>query len=166
MFNGFYGFTNGSGPTNTSDIETYMDYFSANAGSGNTPSIVTQTIPQSTGGVDSFNNGITQYNFVTTRITTGTVSGQAWYTWLIPDDSIGGVSSGNKQLTIDLSFDSGPQGFTTETMSTTWYNLGAILNPGGAFAPGSYRMYTTFTSQPFKRNNTDGDLYFKGNSVG
>ena len=167
MFNNgasFYGFNNGSGPTSVADIETYMDYYSLNAGTGNVPSIVTQTIPQSSGGQDSFNNAILQYNFVTTKITAGTVNGDAWYTWLIPDDSIGGTGSGNKQLSIDLSYNAGPQGFITETMSSTFYNYGTIVNPGGSFAPGSYRMYTTYPSQPFSRDNTSADMYFKGTS--
>jgi|TARA_R110001592_G_scaffold134329_1_gene350029 hypothetical protein len=173
MFNngasGFFGFNNGSGPNNSSEIQTYMDYYSANQGTGNVPLVITQTIPQTSGGVDSFNNAIQQYNFVTTKVTQGTVAGNAWYTWLIPDDSIGGVGTSNRQLSIDLSFNAGPQGFTTETMSSTFYNIGPIIvtivSPG-AFAVGQYRLYTTYSSQPFSRNNTNGDLYFKGNLVG
>jgi hypothetical protein len=172
MFNngatGFFGFNNGSGPTSSNEIRTYMDYYSVNQGTGNVPLVISQTIPQASGGNDSFNNAIQQYNFVTTKVTQGTVAGNAWYTWLIPDDSIGGVGTTDRQLSIDLSFNNGPQGFTTETMSSTFYNIGPMIFVvgSGAYAAGQYRLYTTYLSQPFSRNNTNGDLYFKGNLVG
>ena len=142
-----------------------MDYYSANQGTGNVPVVKSQIIPQASGGNDSFNNAIQQYNFVTTKVTQGTVTGSAWYTWLIPDNSIGGVGTTDRQLSIDLSFNAGPQGFVTETMSSTFYRL-LVINPGGIFAPGQYRLYTTYSSTPFSRNNSNGDLYFKGNQVG
>ena len=172
MFNngatGFFGFNNGSGPTSSNEIRTYMNYYSANQGTGNVPLVISQTIPQTSGGNDSFNNAIQQYNFVTTKVTQGTVAGNAWYTWLIPDDSIGGVGTTDRLLSIDLSFNNGPQGFVTETMSSTFYNIGPMIFVvgSGAFAAGQYRLYTTYSSQPFSRNNTNGDLYFKGNLVG
>ena len=160
----WFGFTNGSGPTSKSDITTYMEYFNLNQGTGLVPLVVSQIIPQSSGGNDSFNNAIQQFNFVTTKVTQGTVTGPAWYTWLIPDESIGGVGTTNRQLNIGLSFNAGPQGFVNETMSSTFYNITPSTG-SGIFQPGSYRLYTTYSSAPFNRNNNNGELYFKGNFV-
>ena len=168
MFNNgasFFGFTNGSGPTSAGDIETYMDYYSASAGTGNVPSIITQTIPQTTtGGNDSEGNAIIQYNFTTVEIASGTINSNAWYTWLIPDESIGGSGSGNRQISIDLSFGQGPNTFTTQTMASTYYAY-SVTSPGGAFQSGTYRMYTTYASTPFRRDNSSTTMYFKGNTV-
>ena len=170
MFNagaGFYGFTNGSGPTSNSDISDYIQYFNSNAGSGGVPSIISVAIPQTGGGVDSEGNPITQYNFTTVQIPAGLVNGDAYYTWLIPDDSIGGTSSGRRQTKIDVSYGQGPNTFSVENMDGTLYNTyGAVVNPGGSFISGSYRMYTTNTiGSGFYYDNTGTIIYFKGNTV-
>ena len=107
MFNqgaSWYGFSNSSTPTSDADLTDYVDYFNLNAGTGNVPAIKSSNIPQASGGNDSFGNAIEIYKFETTEIRSGTVNGNAWYTWLIPDDSIGGTSSGNRQLEIEVSF--------------------------------------------------------------
>ena len=160
----FFGYTNSDSPTVDSDLQTYLNFYSTNAGSGGVPSIVTQSIPQSSGGVDVEGNAIVKYNFTTTEIPGGTVSGDAWYTWLIPDNSIGGTSSGNRQLSIDYSNGSGPNTFTTVNMTSAIYVL-TVTNPGGSFANGTYRMYTTYATQNFKLDNTINTIYFKGNTV-
>lgn len=162
----WYGYSNGSGPTDINDISDYLDYYSLSAGTGGVPEIITQSIPQTGGGTDSEGNTIVQYNFVTTEIPSGTVSGNAYYTWLIPDDSIGGTGSGNRQTSIDVSFGSGPNTFVTETMASTVYDYGTVVNPGGPFANGTYRMYSTNTvGSGFYLDNTSTTIYFKGNTV-
>jgi len=167
MFNegaSWYGFGNGSGPIGAGDVSTYLDFYNLSGGTGGVPSVITQTIPQTGGGTDSEGNAIVQYNFLTTEISAGTITGNAWYSWLIPDESIGGAGSGNRQISIDLSFGQGPNTFVTETMSPTYYAY-FISNPGGTFAPGTYRLYTTYQSTPFYRDNTSTTMYFKGNTV-
>jgi hypothetical protein len=160
----FFGFTNSDSPSVSSDLQTYLNFYSTNAGSGGVPSIITQTIPQSSGGVDVEGNAIVQYNFTTTEVPGGTVLGNAWYTWLIPDDSIGGTSSGNRQLSIDYSNGNGPNTFTIVNMTSVIYGL-SVTNPGGSFANGTYRMYTTYAIQNFKLDNTINTIYFKGNTI-
>jgi hypothetical protein len=161
----FFGFTNNVPPSSNFDIEAYLDYFTANAGTGGVPAIITQTIPQTTtGGNDSFNNAIIQYNFLTTEILAGTVTENAWYTWVIPDESIGGISSGNRQTVIDLSFGTGPTTFSSKNTSSSVYTF-TVTNPGGAFAVGTYRLYTTFNDPSFNLNNSLTTIYFKGNTV-
>lgn len=162
----WFGYTNGSGPTDIDDIQNYLDFFSLSAGTGGVPSIITQTIPQTGGGTDSEGNTIVQYNFLTTEVSAGTVSGNAYYSWLIPDDSIGGTGSGNRQTKIDYSNGSGPNTFTDETMDSVVYGYGTIVNPGGPFANGTYRLYSPNTiGGGLYFNNTSTTLYFKGSTV-
>jgi len=170
MFNNgassFYGFTNGSTITSIADAELYMDFYTANAGSGGVPSIVTLSIPQSSGGNDSFGNSIVQYNFTTIEISSGTVSDDAYYTFFIPAESIGGASTTNRQTKIDVSDGDGQNTFTTSNMPSSLYNLGTITNPGGSYDNGTYRVYTTNTTGGgFYYDNTSTTLYFKGNTV-
>lgn len=159
---GFYGFTNAIAPTSDTDIGHYLDYYSLNAGTGSVPAIITQTIPQSSGGNDSEGNAIVQYNFVTTEVSGGTVTGNAWYTWVIPDEGIGG--GGNRQVSIDYSDGNGPNTFVTGVMAASVYTY-SVNNPGGSFAPGTYRLYTTFSDEGVRLDNTTNTLYFKGNTV-
>jgi hypothetical protein len=160
----FFGFTNTTAPSNNSDVEKYLDYFSLSGGTGGVPSIVTQTIPQIGGGTDSEGNTIVQYNFLTTEINSGTISGNAWYTWVIPDESIGGLLSNNRQTSIDLSFGAGPTTFTVKNTASSVYTY-FVTNPGGSFANGRYRLYTTYVDASFYLNNSSTTIYFKGNTV-
>ena len=51
-------------------------------------------------------------------------------------------------------------------MSATQYNYGTIVNPGGPFANGTYRLYSPNTiGGGLYFNNTSTTLYFKGNTV-
>ena len=166
MFNAgatWYGFTNGSGPLDDFDVLTYMNYFQQNEGTGNVPSIVSVAIPQSNGGTDAEGNAIEQYKFTTVEIPSGTVNGNAWYTWLVPTNSIGGIPSGNRQTQIEASYGNGPQGLTAYDMAGTYYGY-PVVNPTG-YAPGTYRLYTTYSTQTFRLNNTSTTIYFKGGLV-
>lgn len=166
MFNAgasWYGFTNGSGPTSSSDLGSYLSYYNQNAGTGNVPSIVTATVPQSGGGNDSFGNAIEQYKFVTTEINSGTVSGDAWYTWIIADESIGGAGTANRVREIENSNGQGSSNLTARSLTSSYYTY-TVTNPTG-FANGTYRIYTTYSSQDFRLDNSSTTLYFKGGLV-
>ena len=166
MFNAgaaFYGFTNGSGPTRSSDVTFYMDYFNQNSGEGDVPAIYTSNVPQSTGGSDSFGNPIVQYKFETLEIPTGTVFGTAWYTFMIADQSIGGQGTSNRQTEIEVSFGAGSSNLSPKVTTTAYFNY-VVTNPTG-YNPGTYRMYTTFTDQSFRLDNTTTTIYFKGGLV-
>lgn len=90
MFNNgsnFFGFTNYSQPTQNQstfdfDLNTYVSFTGWT--SGLFPQIITQTVPQVSGGIDSFGNSIVAFNFTTTRVLEGTVPVNSWYTWIIP----------------------------------------------------------------------------------
>ena len=166
MFNAgasFYGFNNGSGPTSSSDMASYMSYFNQNAGTELVPAIVTSDIPQNSGGDDSFGNPIEQYKFLTVEIPSGTVSGNAWYTWLIPDESIGGPGTANRAREIEVSYGSGAQGLSSKIMTTAYFNY-TVVNPTG-YLNGTYRVYTTYGSEDFRLDNTTTTIFFKGGLV-
>ena len=121
-------------------------------------------LPQTSGGVDSFGNAITQYNFETTEIPIGTVSGAAWYHWLIPQSQLGLTS--NRQLDIGYNVNSDPGVLTARSLSPSIYNLAGNYS-GVNWAADTYRMYTSYGNTAFniQNNNTD-EIYFKGLTVG
>jgi len=147
----WYGFTNGTGPTSTTDILKYMQMY-ATAGVAGLPTVVSSTIPQSGG---------SQYLFDEIIIATGTVPENAWYTLLIPQDSIGGPLNRLTKILQDTS----PAYGNELTTSSTYYNLGLVSYVGSSFVNTNYRLYTTFNSQNLRLNNTSTPLYFKGGTV-
>ena len=157
IFNGgtplsnWFGFTNSSAPSSTSDIETYMEMY-ATSGVTGLPEVYTADIPQ-TGG--------DQFLFEQILVPSGTVSGNAWYTFLIPQDSIGGSSNRLTEILQDTSTSYG----NSITPSSTYYNLGLVSYTGSVFANTDYRLYTTYTSQGLRLNNSSNPLYFKGGTV-
>jgi hypothetical protein len=142
----FFGWSNGLGPDNTSDLVKYLEMYANNSVSGLTAE-VTSTIPQS---------GATQYLFDEIIINQGTVNENAWYTFFIPQSSIGGSNNRMTQLEQGTSSSYG----TVITLNPTYYDLGLV-----SFGGTDYRCYTSFTSQSLRLNNTSTSLYFRGKTV-
>jgi hypothetical protein len=158
----FFGFTNGSQPsqiptTFNDDMNNYVNFTGWTSGSF--PSIIQQTVPQTTGGVDSFGNTITQYNFLTTEVPANTINGSGWFTWIIPINLTGNLI----QTEIDLNVLSNPNSLTVVSMEPTIYQ-NTFTYTGNVLTPGVYRVYTTFPSGVFNINNNE-NIYFRGNSV-
>jgi hypothetical protein len=152
----FYGFSNGTSPQSGSDIGKYMDMYAEYINS--LPNVITQDIPQSSGGFDSFGNAIVQYNFYTTEVSANTVSEFAWYTWVIPSESIGDLKQ--SEIAYGYEFDN----LSTESMNNTIYQYNFYYT-GTSYSVGHYSMYTTFQSNNFNLNNTNRSIYFKGQTV-
>jgi hypothetical protein len=159
----FFGFTNFSSPNTANpvqfetDMNAYVDYSGWTAGTF--PAVRTEVVPQTTGGVDSFGNAIIEFNFITHEIPSGTVSGSAWYTWIIPT----GSTNGFIQTLIDYNNSGNPNTLTTVNTDST-LRSNTFTYSGGTIPAGTYRIYTTFTDVSFYLNNDD-DIYFKGNTV-
>jgi hypothetical protein len=153
---GFYGFWYSSnvGPSTNQEIENYMRYFADNGGSGSVPSIVSVDIPQS---------GDRQYLFDEVIVSSGTISESAWYTFFIPDESIGGNGTSNRITAIDVKQGSGS--FESKSTTSTWYGYSAV-NPDAEYSNGRYRMYTTYVDTSLRLNNSSTELRFRGGSVG
>ena len=158
----FFGFTNASQPTQSqvpfnNDMNLYMDY--AGWTNGQFPSIITQSVPQQSGGVDLFGNPIVAYNFYTTEVHVNTVNSTSWYTWFIPVIA----TNNEKQIEIYLNSTGNPTQQESVGMEPTIYNY--IVNYTGTTIPaGTYRVYTTFPNQIFRLNNNN-NIYFRGSDT-
>ena len=158
----FFGFINLSLPsTNSSQFNTDMNLYVGYSGwtNGSFPSVISQNIPVTSGGFDSFGNAIVAYNFFTTKIASGTIGSTSWYTWIIPVD---GTNLGI-QVEIGLSSVGVPNGLLGYSTSSTVYS-NTFTYSGGVIPAGTYRVYTTAPNEIFKLTNTY-DIYFKGNDV-
>jgi hypothetical protein len=157
----FYGFTNMSQPSQASqyfqdDIEAYVSF--TGWSSGTFPTVIRATVPQTSGGNDSFGQPIYAYNFVTTQVNNSVCSGEAWYTWFIPISlTNGGVQS---EITLSLA---GPGDGTDITMNSTIY-ANTYTSTGGTLPAATYKIYTTFPDPEFQITNVS-NIYFRGNTV-
>lgn len=160
----FFGFTNLSAPDTSSQVAFSNDmngYISYSGWTGGTfPSVRTQIIPQVSGGVDSFGNSISAFNFTTHEIPVNTVNVSAWYTWIIPT----GDTNGGVQLVIDYNSLGNPNILTPVVMDNTIFS-NTVNYTGTTIPPDVYRVYTTFANLSFYLNNGINSIYFKGNTV-
>jgi len=165
MFDGgrdFFGFTNYSQPTQNVplfnlDMNRYVDFTGWT--SGLFPTIITQNVPISSGGLDSFGNSIVAFNFTTTEVLENTVPVDAWYTWIIP------VAATNfeRQIIIDLN-DNGNPNLLTAVHTEDTINYYTFTYTGTTLPTATYRVYTTYPSPIFKILNNK-TIYFRGNEV-
>jgi len=159
----FYGFSNMSSPDTNNptqfniDMNNYVDF--SGWTSGLFPSVESQIIPQTTGGVDDYGNAIVAYNFTTHQVSANTINGYAWFTWVLPV----GATNNQIQTLIDYNNNGNPNDFTTvNTEGTLRSNI--FTYTGSTIPPDTYRVYSTFTDVAFYLNN-NYDIYFKGNTV-
>lgn len=158
----FFGFTNPSQPSQSqvpfnNDMNLYLNY--SGWTNGEFPSVIIQTVPQQSGGVDSFGNPIVPYNFFTTEVPSNTVQSTTWYTWFIPEVPI------NNEIQVEIYLN--PFGNPTQQdsvgMEPTIYSY--FVNYTGTTIPSAtYRVYTTFPNQIFRLNNNN-NIYFRGSDT-
>lgn len=162
-FTDFFGFTNLSSPdfSSQAQFEIDMNYYIDYSGwtDSTLPLIRTQSVPQSSGGVDSFGNTIVEFNFTTHEIPAGTVNGSGWYTWIIPTSATNGMI----QTIIDLSINGNPNSFITFGTDASLYQH-EFEYTGTNIPSGNYRVYSSFVDPAFYIANSQ-DIYFKGGQV-
>jgi hypothetical protein len=162
-FTDFFGFTNLSSPdfSNQTQFEIDMNYYIDYSGwtDSTLPLIRTQSVPQSSGGVDSFGNTIVEFNFTTHEIPAGTVNGSGWYTWIIPTSATNGMI----QTIIDLSINGNPNSFIPFGTDYSLYQH-EFEYTGTNIPSGNYRVYSSFVDPAFYITNSQ-DIYFKGGQV-
>lgn len=153
--NGFYGLwaSLGFGPTTDEEITNYMKFFAINEGIGNVPNIISIEIPQT---------GSTQFLFDEVTIEAGLIGEEAWYTFFIPDDSIGGVGTSNRVTKINIKEGFGDS--TEKVMSSTWYNTIKSINPDDRYIAGTYRMYSTYPDVIMRLQNNN-EIKFRGGQI-
>ena len=159
----FFGFTNTTMPSvNSSDFNLEMNLYVNYSGwtNGELPSIISSNVPQVTGGTDSYGNQKIIYNFETTKVEIGTVTTDAWYTWIIPVS----LTNNEYQMEIDLSI--GNPNIFTSLLTEPSIRTNTFTYTGSTIPPVTYRVYTTYPSTDFYIDNSLDDIYFKGGSVG
>lgn len=158
----FFGFTNYSQPTQNQnefniDMNTYVDF--SGWTSGQFPSLIQQTVPQVSGGEDSFNNSIVAYNFLTTEIPSSYVNGFGWYTWMIPVS----LTNNERQIMIDLNTSNNPNLLTGIGTEST-INSYTFTYTGTTIPQTTYRVYTTYPNTIFKIIDSE-NIYMRGNTI-
>jgi hypothetical protein len=152
----FFGFGYGTPPLNGFEFTNYMRMF-ATSGITGLPNVIYQIVPQSTGGNDSFNNPKVQYNFETTIVSGGTISEDAWYTWVIPT----ALTNNQKQTQISYGNQNSPYILSSVIVNSVISDF--VFNyTGSTYANNFYRIYTTYPSTEFYLNNLNTDIYFRG----
>ena len=158
----FFGFTNYSQPTQNQtefniDMNKYVDF--SGWTNGVFPSLIQQTVPQTSGGEDQYNNSIVAYNFLTTKIPAGYVNGSGWYTWMIPVL----LTNNKKQTIIDINTSNSPNLLTGVGTEST-INSYTFTYTGATIPPITYRVYTTYPNTIFKITDTQ-NIYMRGNTI-
>jgi hypothetical protein len=158
----FFGFTNNSQPAQDQtkfniDMNVYVDF--SGWTNGLFPSLIRQTVPQISGGLDSYNNSIVAYNFLTTKIPSGYVNGSGWYTWLIPVS----LTNNQRQTIIDINTSDSPNLLTGIGTDST-INSYTFTYTGTTIPPITYRVYTTYPNSIFKITDTQ-NIYMRGNTI-
>jgi hypothetical protein len=158
----FFGFTNYSQPTQNQtefniDMNKYVDF--SGWTSGLFPPLIQQTVPQTSGGEDQYNNSIVTYNFLTTKIPAGYVNGSGWYTWIIPVS----LTNNKKQTIIDINTSNSPNLLTGVGTEST-INSYTFTYTGATIPPITYRVYTTYPNTIFNITDTQ-NIYMRGNTI-
>ena len=158
----FFGFTNYSQPTQNQtefniDMNTYVNF--SGWTNGVFPSLIQQTVPQTSGGDDQYSNAIVAYNFLTTKIPSGYVNGFGWYTWIIPVS----LTNNERQTIIDLNTNNNPNLLTAVGTEQT-INSYTFTYTGTTIPPTTYRVYTTYPNTIFKITDTQ-NIYMRGNTI-
>ncbi len=152
----FFGFSNATAPSNNQidfdyEMNLYMDF--SGWTSGEFPAVI------NTNFVDIFAATVTNYNFSPINLSANTISGDAWYTFIIPT----GFTNGQYQKSIYLSYDGGISQTTVLTNPTIYSNY--FEYTGYSYYRTAYRVYTTFPSPEFLLSNST-NLIFSGSTIG
>lgn len=159
----FFGFTNSSIPNTTNPTQFNIDmnqYVSFSGWTGGTfPAVQSETVPQTSGGVDAYGNAIHAYNFTTHQVSAGSIGVESWYTWIIPVSSTNGL----EQTQIDFSIFGNPNAMSTVITDST-IRINTFTYTGTTIPANTYKVYTTFADVAFYIIDND-NIYFKGNTV-
>jgi hypothetical protein len=158
----FYGFTNGSQPSQAQlyfddDMISYINYTGWT--NGHFPAIIEAEVPQVSGGTDSFGNAKIPYNFVTTEVPSGLINSQAWYTWIIPTV----LTNNQVQTSIGYNSVGDPNSLAAVFTESTIYQY-TFTYVGSVIPEVEYRVYTTYPGTEFRLTDTN-NIYFRGNTV-
>jgi hypothetical protein len=144
-FPDFLGFTNAYFPTSSDALHAYMQLFAEDLVGG------LQWYP-----ISIPSTGDRAYLFDEISLPAGTVPEKAWYTFVIPDESMGGNILTQIEKGTTSSYG------TTIHLESSLYNFGTVNYTGPLFANKNYRFYSTWSDQALRLDNTSEALYFRG----
>lgn len=127
-----------------SDYLLWMDWPGFVYGTPNVPPVITQMVPQTGGGTDSFGNSIEAYKFITTEISGNTTTGNVYYIVMGP------LSKTNNQLyqTIGINYNDSPNALLNTYTENIIRNTNIIYS-GINWGNTTYRIYTQSAGNGF-----------------
>jgi hypothetical protein len=152
-------------PSDVNDFLLWMDWTGFVVGTANnTNGTLEVSIPQTSGGLDSFGNLIEAYNFLTTVIPANSVTGQSWYIVLSPPS----LMNNSTYKSISISYNDAPQSLVNYNTETTILSTN-IVYTGSNWFNTTYRVYTSSQNNGFT-NGIQGVLdttnnFFKGGTL-
>jgi len=151
-------------PNQLDDFLIWMDWPGFVTGTTNVPPVIKVPVPQTSGGLDSYNNPIEAYKFVTTEVTGGTTTGNVQYVVLAP------LSLTNNQLYYSVGINyNNSSAILTDTLTDLTRASVNIVYTGTNWANTTYRTYTQSPSNGFD-NGYPGvtdmtNNYFRGGTL-
>ena len=162
-FGEFKGF-NIVGSNNPSTVQETFDaqmnaYISYTGWGVYNPSIVVTGVTSTSVGTDLQGQSIEAYKFQTAVIPSGTFSGtSAWVTWFVST----GATNGQTYSTISY----GPTAAASTTATLPLAYLGLVINySGSTIPPGTYKMYTTYSSTAFRPLVGNLPQFYRGGTL-
>jgi hypothetical protein len=146
--------------TNQSTFDAQMNAYISYTGWGvYNPAIVVTGITSTSVGTDLQGQPIQAYKFQTAVLPAGVFSGtSAWVTWFVST----GATNGQTYSTIN--FGSSAAASTVLTLPGTY--LGLVVNYSGTtIPPGTYRMYTSYSSTEFRPLTGNLPQYYRGGTL-
>lgn len=131
------------------------------------PQVIQADIPQVSGGVDSYGNSKTAYNFTTVKIPKNTINDNAWVLVVIP---VSAMNNDTRRLTkVSYYAMNGTRIVSSNTNTQTTINLNPqlssyLINYTGTVIPqGLYRVYSTYSTVGMRFGfNSTNDVYLRG----
>jgi hypothetical protein len=162
----WYGFwISGIAGINAADLAVYMDWPGFINGTSNVPSVIKITIPQTSGGLDSYGNSIEAYKFITTQVAANSTTGNVWYSVFAPT-----VQTNNQTYnTVGFNYSDSPNTLTYASTEPVAYSQ-LITYTGSEWTNTNYRVYTQGGSGNGFNNGSNGvtdttNNYFKGGAL-
>lgn len=159
------GIPNFGDPNQVVDFLLWMDWTGfVNGTANNTNGTLQATIPQISGGLDSYGNVIDAFTFLTTEVPSNTVTGSIYYVVMAP------LTMTNNQIysQIAIDYNNSPQSMISYNTETSLRTTNIIYS-GSNWVNTTYRVYTQSPNNGFT-NGSPGVLdttnnFFKGSTL-
>ena len=162
----WYGFwVSGVVGINAADLSIYMNWPGFITGTTNVPPAIQITIPQTSGGVDSYGNSIEAYKFLTTQVNANSTKGNVWYSVFAPPTK----TNNQTYSSVGINYANSPSTLINTSTEPTVYVYN-INYAGINWTPATYKVYTQSAQGNGFNNGSDGvtdttNNYFRGGTL-